>query len=122
MTFLPRAGIILLVTSPEDAHAAPPDIHSEIRRAIAVAVYVLAPDIVRIRYTAGTDHDGDPAIHFRIVVSDQYATRANMLWYARRVEIIIERELDTHGRFGMRAFFRYRTLAEQNRLRCAEWE
>lgn len=80
-------------------------------------------DVVRIRHSFSRDWDGDPAIYFRIVLTDK----------TRRDELLS----DLSGRIGKALiddlalreqysdyipYFSYRSKSEEDRLQDPEWE
>jgi hypothetical protein len=84
-------------------------------------VDALSPSVVHIRYTVGEDWGGDPAVFFRVVLTDQAAWPDNLRGVARRVEglmqLVMELEYPRHH-----AHFNYRSQSEQNQLKDPEWE
>jgi len=98
------------------------EIHAEVRRAIAVAMVALAPDVVRVTYTIGEDWHGDPAIYFRMVLADQATEGARLLQSINRVQDRLQGELQPYEKWGLWPYFNCRSQSEQNRMRCKEWE
>jgi len=82
----------------------------------------LAPDVVRVRYSLTTDSTGSAAVFFRILLSDR-ASRPDSLYEtteqitARVLEIVQPQE-----RFGIEAYFNFRSESEQAKLQDAAWE
>ena len=60
----------------------------------------LAPDVVRIRFKLGYDWSDDPAIYFRIILSDSFG-----LWESDRLP-----------------YFKFRSQSEQEKVREAAWD
>jgi len=81
-----------------------------------------APDVVRIRYHTGFDWNGDPAIFFRILLSDAASVPENLGKVIRPVQ----RELfDEFLRLGESDYFPYTTFrskSEQDKLKDPQWE
>lgn len=82
------------------------------------------PGIVRIRYNLGEDQSGTPAAFFRVLISDALAEIAGTEDFAgisrdlsRRLENIPL--LCAAGRF---PYVNWRSVSEQARLKCKEWE
>lgn len=86
----------------------------------AMAKY-LRPDVVRIRYTVGEDWHGDPAIHFRVLLSDAAAQRPCLLATTTVVETELREALDFTA-MKLLDYYSYRSVAEQAALKCEEWE
>ncbi len=80
----------------------------------------LAPDVIRIRMQLRLDESGDPAIYFRVILSDEAAKRD--LWeVTQRVRARLSGELglEHSDRF---PYFRFRTMSEQAVLRNPIWD
>ncbi len=80
----------------------------------------LAPDVVRIRYSVGSDWTGDPSIFFRIVLSDDASRNAQLSETAERVALTIRNEVDVE-QLGLHSYFNFRTLSEQAELQEPAW-
>ena len=81
----------------------------------------LAPDVVRIRFTADWDWTGDPAFHFKIVLSDD-AMRSERFLEVRgrvRARVVEGMGLADSGRI---PYFRFRGESDQAKIREASWE
>lgn len=79
----------------------------------------LAPDVVRIRYSIGSDWSGEPSLFFRIVLSDDVAkSRLNEI--AHRVALILLREVNSEE-LGLHAYFNFRSQSEQAKLNEPAW-
>ena len=82
------------------------------------------PGIVRIRYNLGEDHSGTPAAFFRVLISDALAEIVGTEDFAEisrhlsgRLENIPL--LCAAGRF---PYVNWRSVSEQARLKCKEWQ
>ncbi|HYL76346.1 MAG TPA: hypothetical protein VEU96_19195 [Bryobacteraceae bacterium] len=103
---------------------APSGIVSErqIATAIQKAAARLAPEVERIRYALTSDSTGSAAIFFRVLLSDR-ASRPDGLY--ERTERITARILEMvrpRERFGVEAYFNFRSESEQAKLQDAAWE
>jgi hypothetical protein len=81
----------------------------------------LAPDVVRIRLLVSEDWSGDPALYFRVILSDEASRREPLLAVTRLVRAKVAEELrleesDRHP------YFRFRSESEQAKLREPLWE
>ena len=78
------------------------------------------PDIVRIRHSFGEDWDGDPAIFFRVVLSDDAARdeRLGEITALISKQMSDELELTTFERI---PYFRFRSKAEEDKMKSPEW-
>jgi hypothetical protein len=73
----------------------------------------LSPDVVHMEYVLGEDWSGEPAIFFRIVLSDR-ATRRDQLHKATsEIENAIVQRLEPLEQWGVLPYFSYRSQAEQ---------
>lgn len=78
-------------------------------------------DVLKIRYSFRYDWDGEPAIFFRIVLSDA-ASREDRL---AKITGLIGGELFDKLDLGQKEYtpyFYFRSKAEQNKLKDPEWE
>ena len=94
----------------------------QLATAIQKAADALAPDVVRVRYALTIDSTGSAAIFFRVLLSDR-ASRPDHLYDT--TELIIAKILEIvqpQERFGMEAYFNFRSESEQAKLREAAWE
>jgi|SRR5947209_7328371 len=78
-------------------------------------------DVVRIRHSFGEDWSGDPAIYFRIVLSDEASRRERLADTTRRIrsELTDDLLLDESEYI---PYFDFRSRAEQDKLKDPEWE
>lgn len=81
----------------------------------------LAPDVERIRLHVGEDFSGDPALYFRVLLSDEASRKERLAAVARTVRerLSEDLQLDDSDRF---PYFRFRSKSEQAMLREAIWE
>ena len=73
----------------------------------------LAPDVIFVGYRIGQDSVGDPAIFFRVVMSDEACLPNRILDAAKRLEEALEGRLQPYQRWGLYPYFRYRSASEQ---------
>jgi hypothetical protein len=64
---------------------------------IAKVEPMLGEDVVRLRYTIGESWSGQPAIFFRIILTDQASKRERLHQVASRIEALIEEQIDPHN-------------------------
>ena len=77
------------------------------------------PEIVRIRHAFDEDWDGDPAIYFYVVLSDDAAKEDRLGEITSRIRDEMPRDLGlTYERF---PHFRFRSKAEEDVMRSPEW-
>lgn len=93
---------------------------AEINAAVSEIVQSMSPDVVRIRFDLGPDWSGDPAIFFRILLSDDAAEKR-----AHETSKEVRRRLDERLDFismGLFAYHNIRSVSEQAELKEASWE
>jgi hypothetical protein len=81
-------------------------------------------EVVRIRHSFSRDWDGDAAIYFRIVLTDEARRTIPLSELTRRVEdaLIKDLALFTSEYSLYIPYFEFRTVAEQNRSKDPQWE
>ena len=81
----------------------------------------LAPDVVRIRFNLGLDWSEDPAIYFRVVLSDAAAESDRLIGVTEMVE---KRLFDEFGLWAsdLLPYVRFRSQSEQAQLKEAKWD
>ena len=78
-------------------------------------------EVIRIRYSFGDDWYGDPAIFFRILLTDGHRRNDQLAALTTRVRNALWDNLGpAESDYG--PFFSIRTKAEQDKLRDPEWE
>ena len=81
----------------------------------------LAPDVVRIRFTADWDWTGDPAFHFKVVLSDDAMGAGRFLEVRARVRARLVEGLALADSARI-PYFRFRGESDQAKIREASWE
>jgi hypothetical protein len=95
--------------------------HREITAAVERATRALTPDVVRIGYSIATDWTGDQSIFFRIILSDEAASKEKQLGeIAQSVESAILSEVNV-DELGLQYYFNYRSQSEQASLNDRAW-
>jgi hypothetical protein len=92
---------------------------AEIEAAIQRVQQSVGTDVVRIRYEIGEGWNGQWAIFFRIVLTDD-AARSRLRETARKVTRGLERELDFPG-MGVFPYHNFRSVSEQAMLQEPAW-
>lgn len=73
----------------------------------------LGPDVVLLSYVVGEDWSGDPAIYFRVVLSDRASKRSELRGAANRITSKIVDQLQPLDNWGLLPYFSFRSQAEQ---------
>jgi hypothetical protein len=81
----------------------------------------LAPDVVRIRMKIGEDWDGDPAIYFRVVLSDEASLKDRLAEVTGRVRAKLFDELGLESLDHI-PYFDFRSQSEQAIMRDPKWD
>jgi hypothetical protein len=93
---------------------------AQINAAIRTVLGELSPWVRYIRYSIDQDWYGDWAVFFRVLLSDEVASRTRRLETGNRVISRIMDELDLPN-LGMMPHFDFRTESEQAELRDPDW-
>jgi hypothetical protein len=93
---------------------------AEVEDSIARTLKLIGPDIVRIRYSFDEDWSGDPAIYFRVLLTDAAAKPAGLGQLARRVSESLRDDLQPTDA-GLIAYFSFRSAAEQREMQDPDW-
>jgi hypothetical protein len=81
----------------------------------------LGPEVVRVRYTVGPDTSDEPAIHFRIVITDAASKREVLGRVVRGIEQTVLDGIHPYENWGVRCYFSYRNESEQASLPDPAW-
>jgi hypothetical protein len=94
---------------------------AQIDEAVAEAEKELGAAVVRLRYNVGEDWTGDPAIFFRVVLTDRECKGKRLNKATTRVRALLRDKLDALelGRF---AYFSFRSQAEAVEMPEEEWD
>jgi len=94
---------------------------AELAAAIADVERMLAPDVVRIRYTTGDDWSGEPAIFFRVLLSDPASRPDRLNEVTRRIAARISQHVDPLQSWGLVPYFKFRSQSEQAVIQEEAW-
>ena len=81
----------------------------------------LGSDVVTLRYTLGQDWSGEPAIFFRVVLSERASQRDQLRSSTSQIENAIMRRLQPLEEWGVLPYFSFRSMAEQAALQEEAW-
>jgi len=93
----------------------------EIQAAVRAVEKAFSPQVVRIGHSFGEDNAGYPAIYFRILVRDEDAPVTHLQELAHRLSIALMNGVRTDEN-GLHAYFNYRSVSEQEKLRDPDWD
>ena len=92
-----------------------------IAREVERATRLLGPEVVRVMYTVGPDTSDEPAIHFRILLTDSAVREEILADVAGQIRRILFEELRTIENWGLRLYVRFRGQSEQEKLNDPAW-
>lgn len=75
----------------------------------------LAPDVVSIGFRIGRDWSDDPAIYFRVVLSDEASRRDRLLKTTRNVDDVLSEKLGLN-KLDHISYFSFRSQSEQAKM------
>src|SRR5262245_40625041 len=78
-------------------------------------------DVVRIRYSFDEDWSGDPAIYFRIVLSDDASKRERLWESSEGVRKALLQDLQLNESDYL-SYFNFRSKSEEDKLKEPDWE
>ena len=81
----------------------------------------LGSDVVTLRYTLGQDWSGEPAIFFRVVLSERASRRDQLRSSTNQIENAIMQGLQPLEEWGGLPYFSFRSMAEQAALQEEAW-
>jgi hypothetical protein len=81
----------------------------------------LLPEVVRIRYTVGEDTSEQPAIFFRVLLSDRASRADRLRQVTKRVRNMVYQEIDPINSWGLVPYLRFRSESEQAELQEPAW-
>lgn len=87
---------------------------------LRTAFSALESDVVRIRYSVDENWAGEPAVYFRVVLTDLASKRARLREVARRVRETVFREVRP-DELGLEAYFFFRGESEPETLQEEAW-
>lgn len=94
----------------------------EIAARVAELERRFAPDVVRVRYKVKNDSSGDPAIYFRVLLTDEASGPGRLGQMVNDVRRVIRTEIDPLNNWDLLSYVRFRNQSEQAEMRDAEWE
>ena len=93
----------------------------QVDKAITAFVRRLGPEVVRVRYDISEDWTGDPAIFFRVVLTDQAASDDRRQKVTTRIRAALWDKLRPFERWGLYPFIHFRSKSEQDSLKEESW-
>jgi hypothetical protein len=89
---------------------------------INAAIRKLDPaDVSHVAFSIGEDYTGDPALHFRVVLTDAASSVDRLSEVAERVSKTVLDSLHPLENWGLLPYFGFRSYSEQQQLNDPEW-
>lgn len=86
---------------------------AQVDREIAKAVRKLRKsDVVRVYHSIEADWSGEPAIYFRIVLTDPASVESNLMAVTSRITATLSDELRPYENWGLIPYFSFRSKSE----------
>ena len=93
----------------------------EIASVVAKVARKLAPDVVRIRHNIGEDWSGDPAIFFRVLLSDSASEEDRLYKVAKHVKAVLSEAMQPYEALDLFEYFNFRSESEQAEIQEKSW-
>jgi hypothetical protein len=94
---------------------------TQLENAVSKAIRKLGKEAIRVRYSLDSDWSGDPAIYFRIVLTDAAAREHVLFDVTQRIEAVLLDALRPRENLGLIPYFSYRSKSEQATSDDPEW-
>jgi len=85
----------------------------QIAKAVERATQKLGPEVVRVRYSIRPDTSDEPAIYFRIVLTEQASRFETLGDVSGKITRFFFEELHSIENWGLYPYFRFRSESEQ---------
>ena len=94
---------------------------SALHESIEHAKSALGPEVAHVAYRVGEDDTGAPAIFFRITMLDFAMTEAAIADSTGRVVTILFDQVRPIENWGLRPYFNFRSVSDQQRRPDPKW-
>lgn len=95
---------------------------TQLANEIAKAVRKLGKkEAIRVNFSLGTDSTGEPAIFFRIVLTDVASREDKLAEVTGHIATVLFDELRPQENWGLYPYFTFRSKSEQEKLNDPEW-
>lgn len=93
----------------------------QLATAIANVERMLGPEVIHVRHTLGDDWSGEPAIFFRVLLSDAASRPDRLHEVTSRIAAIISQQVDPLNSWGLVPYFKFRSQSEQAIIQEPVW-
>ena len=94
--------------------------NTQLDTVITKTIRKLGKEAVRVNYSLGTDSTGEPAIFFRIVLTDAASREEKLAEVTARISTILD-EIRPHENWGLLSYFSFRSKSEQEARNDPDW-
>jgi hypothetical protein len=94
---------------------------AQLATTVGEAASKLGKEVVRVRHTIGADSAGDPAIFFRIVLSDSASREATLADVTGTIATTLFEAIRPYENWGLIPYFSFRSESEQEMRNEPEW-
>jgi len=94
---------------------------SALQETIDKAKSVLGPEVWHVAYRVGEDNTGAPSIFFRITMQDFAMTEATVSDFTGRVATALFDQIRPLENWGLRPYFNFRSVSEQQKRPDPDW-
>ena len=94
---------------------------AQLASTVAEAASKLGKEVVRVRHSVGADTAGDPAIFFRIVLTDAASREATLAEVTGAIETTLFEAIRPYENWGLIPYFSFRSKSEQAMRNEPEW-
>ena len=95
---------------------------AELKQSVNTALQSLNPqEVVRVAYSIGPDSTDDPAIFFRIVLTDAASREDRLADVAGRVASALSESIRPIEKWDLMPYFSFRSFSEQRMRNDPEW-
>jgi hypothetical protein len=94
---------------------------AEIEAGVRKVEREFAPEVVRIGYSFRDNWMGDPAVYFRILVTDEAAAVDRLMDISRRISVALMDQARVYEN-GLEPYFSYRSISSQRLLKDPVWD
>jgi hypothetical protein len=94
---------------------------TQLANKITKVIRKLGNEVVRVNYSLGSDSTGEPAIFFRVVLTDAASREDKLAEVTGRIARILFDEVRPYENWGLLPYFSFRSKSEQKARNDPEW-
>lgn len=81
----------------------------------------LGPNVVRLKHSIGDDTSGEPAIYFRVVLTDSASQEETLAEVTGQIASSLFDDLRPYENWGLTPYFTFRSQSEQSKRNDPDW-